>query len=237
MQDLPAILQYAASRGRMDDTGLAHVTQGDLVVPRDIVLSDPAILDRVRQRFAEEGGDYRTHWVGSGYESINPETGMPEHGFLGGLFKSIGKIAKPILGGVLGSAAGPLGILGNSLLGGGQKEEQVSAPAGPQNAAISRPNEASLPSTLSSFSELDPFQRGTGLATQGAFGGGLGKDEENYFMNLLQRRLIDDRGNYADMGMVNPVEKTYLEGNMGLKFDGSTRSLLQALANRQAGIG
>jgi hypothetical protein len=236
-QQLPAILQTASQMGRKGDTGLAHVSEGDFVVPRDIILRDPEILQRMKQMFEDDGQDFRSHWVGSGHENINPATGLPEHGFLSKLVKSSFKtFFNP-----LKSLSNPMGIFGEvaaPLLGGMQPQEQSTPePSGPQNAAITKPTEVGLPSTLGSFNDLDPFQRETALATQGSFGGGLGKDEQSYFLNLLQRRLIDDQGGYGDMNSVSPVAKNYLESNMGLKFDGNTKGLLQAIANRQAGLG
>lgn len=330
MQTQPAILsRMAAVKGRKGDTRFGHLSDGDYVVPRAIVMKDPAILSRVKKQFDDEGQDYRTHWVGSGHENINPSTGQPEFFFLGKIGKTIAKAAPAILGGVLGSTVlpgigygitpllgGALGTGAGTLAGGGSPTDALLAgagsylggqflgtgtgdlagnltqstipgaaglgellataapaiggvgfnqltgqlaggavtdlltappptidqptapagPTGPTNAPVTRPKEAALPSMLGGdFGSLDPFQRETALATQGSFGQGLGKDEQDYFLNLLQRRLQDDQGNAADFNIA-PVEQNYLESGLGLQFDPNTKGLLQSIANRQAGM-
>ncbi len=328
----PGILGRMAAQGRVSDSMLAHVTPGDMVIPRDAWMSDPGILQRVKRVMDQEGADYRSHMVGSGYESINPETGQPEF-FIKALRKAA-KFVAPIAGTILGSAvgapylgaalSGALGAGAGTLVAGGdlkdaalagvgsyvggkflgsgsgdvagnltsntatrslgetlatsgsgsllgqigaasvpqlsgalagqtlasgisnamaplplasQPEPSAGALApGPSDAPLVRQKEAALPSALGDFANLDPLQRSTGLATKGAFGGGLGKEEQDYFLNLINRRLMDDQGNFGDIGQINPVEKTYLEGNLGLQFDPTAKSLLQSIANRQARV-
>jgi hypothetical protein len=109
-------IQSLAMRGRGGDSMLAHVTPGDVVVPRFIAEKDPSILSRLKKNFEEEGRDYRDHIVGSDINSINPETGMPEFGWFS--FKNIFKTAAPILGAIAGTAlGGPWGGAAGSALG------------------------------------------------------------------------------------------------------------------------
>lgn len=159
--------------------------------------------------------------------------------------------ASSIGGSLAGSALGNAGIQGltgsltgssiANLVNGASQMPDGGLPApnvsGPKNAALptSAPKEASLPSSLSSFSSLDPLQQGTGIATQGLYGGGTSKDESDYFTNLLQRQLINNQGGYNDYSSnVNPTEESYLHNDLGLQFDPNTSSLLQAIANKQA---
>jgi len=125
--------QGIASLGRDEDQYMAHVAQGEMVVP-------PVISQETRQRIEQEmkaaGLSPNEYTVGNGM-SINPITGQPEFGWLKKTFKSIKKVAKVVapiamlvpgvgtalggvlggLGGTIGSAFGLKGTLAKSLLG------------------------------------------------------------------------------------------------------------------------
>ncbi len=81
-----------ARLGRDEDNYLAHVAQGEMVVP-------PVITPETRQRLEQDmmnmGLDPAEYTVGEGM-SINPITGMPEFGWLKKTFKSIKKVAKKV---------------------------------------------------------------------------------------------------------------------------------------------
>ncbi len=110
--------QGIASLGRDEDQYMAHVAQGEMVVP-------PVISQETRQRIEQEmkaaGLSPNEYTVGDGM-SINPITGQPEFGWLKKTFKSIKKVAKKVapvamlipgvgtaLGGVLGGLGGSIG--------------------------------------------------------------------------------------------------------------------------------
>lgn len=244
-----AIADIVAAHGRNGDTLLGHLTPGDVVVPKAIVLKDPAILTRMKKLMEEEGGDYRSHVAGSGHEHINPATGQPEFGFS---LKSILHTLVPITGGVK-NFVNSIPMIAGAALGSptaiAQAFSQISAskpkaadmpstaPIGPQNAPLptSRPDEASLPSGLGQFAGLNPLQTTSGIATEGLYGGGTSGPENNYFINMLQRQLINDKGGYEDYSQnVNPTSEAFLHNNLGLQFDPNTTSLLQSIANRNA---
>lgn len=96
-----------------------------------------------------------------------------------------------------------------------------------RNAQLTTPN------SLSGFDSLDDQQQGTNLATQGTYGGGLGGEEQSYFTNLINRRLVDDAGQVdSDLSEINPIEKSYLS-QLGLNQD-NPQSLLEALSKWKA---
>jgi len=105
-----------AGLGRGEDTMLAHVAPGEMVVPPVI---SPQTQQIIQQEMMAVGLDPNEYTVGQGM-SINPITGMAEFGFLKKLGKSLKKVVKkvaPIAAIGLGIAgiggAGPLGkILG-----------------------------------------------------------------------------------------------------------------------------
>ena len=81
-----------ARLGRNEDNYLAHVAQGEMVVP-------PVITPETRQRLEQEmmnmGLDPNEYTVGDGM-SINPITGNPEFGFLKKIAKGLKKVVKKI---------------------------------------------------------------------------------------------------------------------------------------------
>ncbi len=81
-----------ARLGRDEDNYLAHVAQGEMVVP-------PVITPETRQRLEQDmmnmGLDPNEYTVGGGM-SINPITGNPEFGFLKKIAKGLKKVIKKI---------------------------------------------------------------------------------------------------------------------------------------------
>ena len=121
-----------ATLGRDEDSYMAHVAAGEMVVPPVI---SPETRARLFQEMQQVGLDPNEYTVGEGM-SINPITGMPEFGFLKKVFKSVKKVAKKvapvvlpmvlpgvgnIIGGGLSSLGSALGIpsgIGSGFLGG-----------------------------------------------------------------------------------------------------------------------
>lgn len=93
-----------ASYGRFGDDTVAHVETGELVVPKALIENNPKLRDSIFDHLRELGvEDPERYVVGSGANSINPETGMPEFfsfGSIGRAFKkgvkSISKAAKKV---------------------------------------------------------------------------------------------------------------------------------------------
>ena len=92
-----------ASLGRGGDSQLAHVMPGETMVPPGVM--DDGMLDAA---FVRAGLDPNEYKVGSGQNSINPITGMPEYGlgsFIKRLFKKVKKLA-PAIGALVGFSYG-----------------------------------------------------------------------------------------------------------------------------------
>jgi|14_taG_2_1085336.scaffolds.fasta_scaffold01850_10 hypothetical protein len=81
-----------ARLGRDEDQYMAHVAQGEMVVPPVI---SPETRKRIEQELRAAGLSPDEYKVGEGM-SINPITGMPEFGWLKKTFKSIKKVAKKV---------------------------------------------------------------------------------------------------------------------------------------------
>ena len=90
------VAKRMASYGRYGDDTVAHVETGELVVPKALIENNPklreSIFDHLREMGIEEPERYV---VGSGANSLNPETGLPEF-FFNKIKKAISKVTKGV---------------------------------------------------------------------------------------------------------------------------------------------
>jgi len=224
-----SIYDMVARSGRGSDTAVAHVTPGDIVVPRDVWVENPTILNMVKKGFDKYGDDYATHMVGSGVENINPETGLPEFGFFKKFFKpSISAFLNPIK-----TLSNPMGAVG-SILGPIMSQETPQETPTPsvvpqENLDISRPDDMALPGSLGSLSGLSDVQRTSNIATQGTEGQGASPEANAYFMNQIRRRLTDENSSASE---INPAEENYLKRS-GVSYQaGDVKSILEGIARK-----
>ena len=112
-QGITGVAEYLASQGRNGDNAVAHVTSGETIIPKELVDKYPSLKKEINASFQAEEVDPAQYMVGSGVMSINPETGMPEFGWLSKTWKSVRKTVKkagPVIGAVIGGViAGPIG--------------------------------------------------------------------------------------------------------------------------------
>ena len=71
-------LDVLAGMGRYGDTEVAHLTPGEVVVPRRVMQNDPALRRHAAQSMTKAGLDPERYVVGSPKSSRNPRTGAPE---------------------------------------------------------------------------------------------------------------------------------------------------------------
>ena len=103
------IARRMASYGRYGDDTVAHVETGELVVPKALIDSNPKLKDSIFNHLRELGvEDPEQYIVGSGVNSINPDTGMPEF-FLKKIFKNIKKAVSGVARGVKKAFKGSVG--------------------------------------------------------------------------------------------------------------------------------
>jgi hypothetical protein len=109
-----------AALGRNEDNQLVHVAKGEMVVP-------PVIRSETRQMVETDmqnvGLNPREYQIGNNEVTINPNTGLPEFGFLSKVFKKVknavkkvAKVAVPAAMFIPGVGQA-LGAVGGSLLG------------------------------------------------------------------------------------------------------------------------
>lgn len=244
-----------SAMGRKGDSVVGHLSKGDVVIPREAVMQNPEFLTKLKKVMADSNSDYRTHIVGSGYENKNPHTGAPEfnwlsnawHGITSHPLTSIASIAAaPFTGGVslLGLGSNALGGIeaGNpNPLAHASSTSPTAATPAPNLGAVAQPfapkqpAAVALPSDLSNlspggqaFGTLSPIQQSSYLGTQGSQGSGLSGDDKNYYLNLLQRNLIDENGNMQNINSaLQPIDRNYAS-SQGLPT-GNTNDFLQAL--------
>tara|TARA_R110002124_G_scaffold155626_1_gene322816 strand:- start:138 stop:2378 length:2241 start_codon:yes stop_codon:yes gene_type:complete len=119
-----------AGYGRFGDDSVAHIQTGEIVVPLALIENNPALKEQIFESLRENGiEDPEQYVVGSTANSINPETGLMEFGFLKKIFKGIKKFFKsvvkvvkkiaPIVLPVALSMFGPLGAIYGAAVGSG----------------------------------------------------------------------------------------------------------------------
>ncbi len=132
-----------------------------------------------------------------------------------------------ILGGYAGNSIA--GSLADSLFP-SQSDAEAPKPQAESAFSPSRQAQLDLPGSLAGYSSLTPDQQSSNLATQGVYGGGNGPQEQSYFQNLINRRLVDDSGNVdQNINDVSPIERSYLS-QLGLGGSGNTSSILEAMS-------
>lgn len=155
-----------------------------------------------------------------------------------GLGSDIGSFAGNMLPEALSGAT--LGSIGGASLGstlGGAAGQALMPPStkssGPAGEAAFKPKQQAqlgLPQSLSQFGNLSPDQLTSNIATQGVYGGGNGPQENQYFLNLINRQLVDQSGKTGDMGQLSGIDNSYLS-QLGLGGMGNTNDLLKGIQN------
>lgn len=101
------------------------------------------------------------------------------------------------------------------------------------NFKPSRDSEMETPLSLKGLGSLSPEQLTSNVATGGVYGGGAAPDEQDFFLNMINRRLVDDAGQVdQDLSEVSPIESSYLS-QLGLGGYGSAQDLLQAISKKR----
>jgi hypothetical protein len=85
-----------AQAGRGEDTALAHVRPGEVILPPE-AFEDPQFEEVVEAKFKELNIDPESMVVGVGIASLNPITGLEEFGFFKKLAKSVKKVVKKVV--------------------------------------------------------------------------------------------------------------------------------------------
>ena len=111
-----------ARMGRNGDVHIAHLQQGEGVVPREVLENNPELAQEIGIAISAEGADPSAYIVGSESNSINPYTGQREF-FLKKLVSGVKNVLKAVAPIVVPMAlnffAPGLGTLASGFIGGG----------------------------------------------------------------------------------------------------------------------
>lgn len=129
----------------------------------------------------------------------------------------------------IGAAALAIGGLNSAINSNSSSAPNISDIALNSPYVPSRDNPLSAPSSLSDLSSLTPEQQESNIATKGVYGGGEGPQENQYFLNLINRQLVDDKGNVGNMSSLAPIDTSYLS-QLGLGGYGNTSDLLKGIS-------
>jgi hypothetical protein len=113
LETLPQVGSLLAKLGRYEDAYIAHVAEGETVVPLEVLDSNPALKEMLFAQMRDMGIEPERYIVGNELNSINPVTGQPEF-FLKKLWqgvKKVLKVAAPVIGAIAGSFI-PIPIVG-----------------------------------------------------------------------------------------------------------------------------
>ena len=117
---LAGLAEQIAMAGEGEDTALAHLRPGEIVIPPEF-MDDAKFESALEKKFKEFNIDPEEAVVGAGIASLNPQTGLEQFGFFKKLGKKLKKVAKkiapiagplanfipgvgPVLAGVIGAA-------------------------------------------------------------------------------------------------------------------------------------
>ena len=122
----PGVADKMAAMGQFEDDQIAHVAEGEVIVPAPILKYYPEVKDQVFAAIRDQGLEPEQFIVGNEMVAINPNTGVQEFGFFKKLFKKIKKVVKkaaplllaaalPGVGTFLAAKGGMLGMLGKGI--------------------------------------------------------------------------------------------------------------------------
>ena len=84
----PDIEKILADQGRYGDQVMGHLAPGEIVIPKKLA-SDPELFEKLKEVYEKFGVDMNQYTVGNEANSINPNTGIMEFGFLSDLWLSL----------------------------------------------------------------------------------------------------------------------------------------------------
>lgn len=223
----PALAERMAKYGRNEDNMLAHVAEGELVIPAQF-LKDEVMKQRIFGILGEMGvEDPQAYVVGAEANDINPTTGLPEF-FLKKLFKSVVKGVKsvvksvvkvvkkvapmvlpialsatplgPVFGSALGSGIGTL-IQGGSI-GDALKSGLMAGAVGAATAGLTGdPNKSFMENVMGATSNFgDRVGQTVSGFTEGVSSGSLGGFTDSFFKSYTPAAELAQATQAASIG-------------------------------------
>ena len=216
-----------ADLGRYEDAYIAHVAEGETVVPMEVLDSNPRLKAMLFNQMLDMGINPERYIVGNNFNSINPVTGQPEF-FLKKIFKGAKKALKSIapyagtIAGIFG--AGPMASAligaGVPILAGGDAGQVITGGLGGYGAG-------------KAFG-TSKFFEGLPAPESGIFSSGeYGKFAENLGMQSAGKNVEDYRAMAETAKAAGDVENYNLamKGAQGNIFNPASLGILTAAAS------
>jgi len=191
-----------ADLGRYEDAYIAHVAEGETVVPMEVLDSNPRLKAMLFNQMLDMGINPERYIVGNNFNSINPVTGQPEF-FLKKIFKGAKKALKDIapyagtIAGIFG--AGPVysALIGAGvpLLTGGDAADVITGGIGGYGAGRAFGQAEMFGGDPGGYALRDIFSSGEGGGLGTAFervGQNLGFQSASTEVNPAQAELLGD---------------------------------------------
>ena len=215
-----ALANGLATLGRYGDSYMVHAAEGETVVPREVLDSNPELKDQLLWQMKMMGIENPNRYVvGSEFNSINPITGQPEF-FFKKIFKTVKKVFKKVL-----PVAAP--VIGNMIAPG-----------------IGGPIAAALTAKLSGGSMSDALKQAAfayagqtvGSGIMGAMNAPTGQGTAGFFGGLKSGAMapIEAAGNLFSSGPTNPFQQGIF-GNVNQGTRGFNTETLFPTYDKQGG--
>ena len=208
MAPMGELAQQLAQMGSGEDTALAHVRPGEVVVPPEIV-EDPEVESLLESKFKQMNINPEEAVVGVGIASLNPNTGLEQFGFFKKIGKKLKKVVKkvapiamlvPGVGTALGGVLGGIGGLATKIPGIGGALGQAGSFISGKLASAGIPGISQIAKgTAGGFGSI-----GKGLGSlQGLLGDGplsglVGGGQQTPAFDLKSSQLDPNTGNFVD---------------------------------------
>ena len=223
-----------ADLGRFEDAYIAHVAEGETVVPMEVLDSNPRLKAMLFNQMLDMGINPERYIVGNEFNSINPVTGQPEF-FLKKIFKGAKKALKSIapyagtIAGIFG--AGPVysALIGAGvpILAGGDAGDAIMGGIGGYGAGRAFGQAELFGGDPGQYALRDLFSSGEG--------GGLGTAFERVGQNLgfgqeaAGQTLTEGQQNILEAKGIDPSKITY--------EDAVSTNLIKPAASKPIGLG
>jgi hypothetical protein len=176
-----ALASGLATLGRYGDNYMVHAAEGETVVPREVLESNPGLKEDLFKQMTMMGIENPNRYVvGNELNSINPITGQPEFFFkkvfraIKRVVKKVAPIAAPIIGNLIAPGIG--GIIASGIttkLQGGSIGDALKSMALSYGAQALTTGIGSALQGTQAGNLLGLGQPGTGTTALGRFGTGL----------------------------------------------------------------
>ena len=224
MAPLAPLAEQLKAAGTGEDTALAHLRPGEIVIPPEF-MEDDEFEGALERKFREFNINPEEAVVGMGIASLNPQTGLEQFGFFKKIFKGIKKVVKkvapiaafiPGVGTALGGVLGGIGGLATKIPGIGGALGSIGSTVASGIANLGIPGISSIAGgTAGGFGGIkDALMTRSGLFGGGPFEKLMGADPTSTAVRSLEaaREAAVASGDTAQVAAIDAQLATYKSG-------------------------